>query len=172
MHHPTDRIVHTKAFVIPVVEHWLKQEIAQWVHHEGLIRRPIASWANALTTELHLAPLHRLKSRGHLSPVGSPGGQNPPCPKFILRVILTKLGHKYTHRRTIPITDKHQVLGSTLNFICITYHCSLFLKRVVIKILKTFMFLTKSLSHSKLKAITSENYFCQDKGYGKKWKWV
>ena len=24
--------------------------------HEGLIRRPIAPWANALTTELHLAP--------------------------------------------------------------------------------------------------------------------
>ena len=26
-------------------------------HHEGSIRRPIASWANALTTELHVAPL-------------------------------------------------------------------------------------------------------------------
>ena len=25
--------------------------------HEGSIRRPIAQWANALTTELHLAPL-------------------------------------------------------------------------------------------------------------------
>ena len=32
MHHPTDRIVHTMAFVTPVVEHWLEQEIAQWVH--------------------------------------------------------------------------------------------------------------------------------------------
>ena len=30
---------------------------ASWVHHhEGSIRRPIAPWANALTTELHLAP--------------------------------------------------------------------------------------------------------------------
>ena len=28
--------------------------IAQWVHHEGSIRRPIAPWVNALTTELHL----------------------------------------------------------------------------------------------------------------------
>ena len=46
------------AFVTPVVEHWLEREIAQWVHHEGSIRRPIAPWANALTTELHLAPLH------------------------------------------------------------------------------------------------------------------
>ena len=32
MHHPTDRIAHTTTFVTPVVEHWLEQEIAQWVH--------------------------------------------------------------------------------------------------------------------------------------------
>ena len=32
MHHPTDRITHTTAFVTPVVEHWLEREIAQWVH--------------------------------------------------------------------------------------------------------------------------------------------
>ena len=57
MHHPTDRIAHTMAFVTPVVEHWLEQEIALWVHHEGSIRRPIAQCANTLTTELHLAPL-------------------------------------------------------------------------------------------------------------------
>ena len=42
MHHPTDRITHTTAFVTPVVEHWLEREIAQWVHHEGSIRQPIA----------------------------------------------------------------------------------------------------------------------------------
>ena len=30
MHHPTDRITHTKAFVTPVVEHWLEREIAQF----------------------------------------------------------------------------------------------------------------------------------------------
>ena len=29
---PIDRIVHTTAFVTPVVEHWLEREIAQWVH--------------------------------------------------------------------------------------------------------------------------------------------
>ena len=52
MHHPTDRIIHTTAFVTPVVEHWLEREIAQW------IRRPIQPCANALTTELHLAPTH------------------------------------------------------------------------------------------------------------------
>ena len=33
MHHPTDRITHTKAFVTPIVEHWPEQEIAQLVHH-------------------------------------------------------------------------------------------------------------------------------------------
>ena len=32
MHHPTDRITHTTAFVTPVVEHWLEREIVQWVH--------------------------------------------------------------------------------------------------------------------------------------------
>ena len=32
MHHPTDRIVHTTAFITPVVEHWLEREIAQWVY--------------------------------------------------------------------------------------------------------------------------------------------
>ena len=26
MHHPTDRITHTTAFVTPVVEHWLERE--------------------------------------------------------------------------------------------------------------------------------------------------
>ena len=31
MHHPTDRIIHTTAFVTLVVEHWLEREIAQWV---------------------------------------------------------------------------------------------------------------------------------------------
>ena len=32
MYHPTDRIAHTTAFVTPVVEQWLEQEIVQWVH--------------------------------------------------------------------------------------------------------------------------------------------
>ena len=42
MHHPTDRIAHTTAFVTPVVEHWLQREIAKWVYHEGSIRQYIA----------------------------------------------------------------------------------------------------------------------------------
>ena len=32
MHHPTDGITHTTAFVTPVVEHWLERAISQWVH--------------------------------------------------------------------------------------------------------------------------------------------
>ena len=32
MHHPTGRITHTTAFDTRNVEHWLEQEIAQWVH--------------------------------------------------------------------------------------------------------------------------------------------
>ena len=31
--HPTDRIIYTIAFLTPIMEHWLKQKIAQWVHH-------------------------------------------------------------------------------------------------------------------------------------------
>ena len=31
MHHPTDRIAHTTAFVTPVVDNWLEREIAQLV---------------------------------------------------------------------------------------------------------------------------------------------
>ena len=30
MHHPTDRIAHATAFVTPVVEQWLEQEICSW----------------------------------------------------------------------------------------------------------------------------------------------
>ena len=32
MEHPSDRITHTMTFVTPVMEHWLEQEIAQWVN--------------------------------------------------------------------------------------------------------------------------------------------
>ena len=31
MHHPTDRIAHTTAFVTPVVEHWQEREKVRWV---------------------------------------------------------------------------------------------------------------------------------------------
>ena len=55
--HRQDSTYH--GLITPVVEHWLEREIAQWVYHEGSIRRPIGPLANALTTELHLAPRDR-----------------------------------------------------------------------------------------------------------------
>ena len=42
MHHPTDRITHTTAFVTPVVEHWLEREIPQWVRGKS-----VRSWCNS-----------------------------------------------------------------------------------------------------------------------------
>ena len=58
MHYPTDRIAHTIAFVIPVVENWLEQE------REREIERSMALWgidpmtyhtmSIHSTTELHL----------------------------------------------------------------------------------------------------------------------
>ena len=32
MHHLTDRITHTMAFVTPVVKHWLEREIDRWAY--------------------------------------------------------------------------------------------------------------------------------------------
>ena len=37
MHHPTDRITHTTAFVTPVVEHWLEREPSGKKKHSNLI---------------------------------------------------------------------------------------------------------------------------------------
>ena len=37
-------VICTISQMRPVVEHWLEQEMAQWVHHEGSIRQPIASF--------------------------------------------------------------------------------------------------------------------------------
>ena len=56
MHHPTDRIAHTTAFVTPVVEHWLEWEISQMVHHEGLVRWPTAPWTDTLPWSYILLP--------------------------------------------------------------------------------------------------------------------
>ena len=64
MHHPTDRIAHTTAFVTPVVEHWLEREIAQWVHpmkdgshdpshHELLMALKLGGCVNDNIREMH-----------------------------------------------------------------------------------------------------------------------
>ena len=44
------------AFVIPVIEHWLDQEIAQCVHHEGSIWQPITPTVDALSQSYILLP--------------------------------------------------------------------------------------------------------------------
>ena len=33
MHQPADMIAHTTVFITSVVEHWLEEEINQWVNH-------------------------------------------------------------------------------------------------------------------------------------------
>ena len=50
MHHPTDRIAHSRGAVAGT------RNSSIGPPHEGSIRRPIAPSANALTTELHIAP--------------------------------------------------------------------------------------------------------------------
>ena len=50
MHHPTDRITHTTAFVTPVVEHWLERvdERGETGPEGGAGRRDcgVANWPN------------------------------------------------------------------------------------------------------------------------------
>ena len=48
VHHPTDRIVYSTAFVTPVVEQWLKQQTVQWFYLVGRNRWPTALWVDAL----------------------------------------------------------------------------------------------------------------------------
>ena len=80
MYHPTDRITHTTAFVIPVVEHWLEREIAQWVHsmkdrsddpshHERTLLPQsyisLPSLSNATIAKSRLICILRLKMHAH-----------------------------------------------------------------------------------------------------------
>ena len=45
IHHPTYRIyIYTTVIVTPIVEHWLEQETAQWVYHEGSIYNLLMSY--------------------------------------------------------------------------------------------------------------------------------
>ena len=57
MHHPTDRITHTTAFVTPVVEHWLEREIAQWVHPMKDRSATHRTMSERSTSELRPAPM-------------------------------------------------------------------------------------------------------------------
>ena len=48
MHHPTDRIAHTTAFVTPVRALAGMRNSSMGPPHEGSIRRPTTRWANIL----------------------------------------------------------------------------------------------------------------------------
>ena len=74
MHHPTDRITHTTAFVTPVVEHWLKKVIGKYT-----------GWI--------MAEFQGLPKNGGGG--GSSRGKSPetplplPRPKYILSILRT-----------------------------------------------------------------------------------
>ena len=53
LHHPTDRILQTRAFVTLIVKHWLEREIPQWVHYNKSIWQP-----SALRALYHRATSH------------------------------------------------------------------------------------------------------------------
>ena len=53
MHHPTDWLAHTMAFITAVMKHWLEWEIVQWVHPEGSIWQPNVPWVVTLPQHLH-----------------------------------------------------------------------------------------------------------------------
>ena len=44
MHHPTDRIAHTTAFVTPVVEHWTERDPVRSSAHGAMGRLIDPSW--------------------------------------------------------------------------------------------------------------------------------
>ena len=59
MHHPTDRIIHTTAFVTPVVGHWLVREIGAIIKALIKIKDSVASKYIRFTDSflcLHMKP--------------------------------------------------------------------------------------------------------------------
>ena len=91
MHHSTDRIAHTTAFVTPVVEQWLEREIAQWLHpmkdrsddsshHERMLLPQ--SYISLLTEEfmVQLCPCEEIiickEETSSLLPTGTPGASS------------------------------------------------------------------------------------------------
>ena len=66
MHHPTDRIAHTTAFVTPVVEHWLEWEIA------STTRCQIFTDVVFLTHSHRRNPRHFVPFKGSITSVSCP----------------------------------------------------------------------------------------------------
>ena len=74
MHHPTDRITHTTAFVTPVVEHWLEREIAQWVlkGNVGFILKNVLTRTRARCSSVVRAVAHGGPIELFLVPASAP----------------------------------------------------------------------------------------------------
>ena len=95
---PSDRIAHTTAFVTPVVEHWLEREIAQWVHHEGWIRRPIDDIINEHSTtvvehwlEREIAQwVHHTKDRSD----DPSHHERTPLPRSYISLLTLQINHR------------------------------------------------------------------------------
>ena len=103
MHHPTDRIAHTTAFVTPVVEHWLEREIPEWVHREGSIRRGRKEGNGLFNDALNTFYL-RLYGVKHMVKDHSDSERgNPPPPHGLLFPIRSKSSF-YMHHPTDMIT--------------------------------------------------------------------
>ena len=60
MHHPTDRITHTTAFVKPVGEHWLLND----KNKLSLTHTPLYKLAPIVNKELNIAPVVRAFAHG------------------------------------------------------------------------------------------------------------
>ena len=87
MHHPTDRIAHTTAFVSPVVEHWLDEEGRKWLFNDAL-----NTFYLRLYGVKHMVKDHIDSERG-----------NPPPPHGLLFPIRSKVSF-YMHHPTDMIT--------------------------------------------------------------------
>ena len=65
MHHPTDRLTHTTAFVTPVVEHWLEREIALCITQKKVIYvldfDPHSNRLRVMKTELYLKDIIKME---------------------------------------------------------------------------------------------------------------
>ena len=68
MHHPTDRITHTTAFAMPVVEHRLEREIAQWVHQKDRSDDPSHEHEHDTLTCLQISSCSRINFQRLASP--------------------------------------------------------------------------------------------------------
>ena len=92
--------------------------------HEGSIRRPFAPWANALTTELHLAPL-LVRSRHMAENVAKHVTYSPDL-NSIINFILTKMRFaSFCHGRTVCTLSQFDKFERRFDVICnVTWHKS------------------------------------------------